>query len=364
MKLNELTGYLEKIAPLSLQESYDNAGLLVGDPEQETGKALICLDVTMDVLEEALEGGFDLIISHHPLIFGGIKQLCGRNETEKIIIAAIKNEIAIYAIHTNLDNVETGVNAMLCEKLGIRNTRILEAMSGKLNKLVTFSPADHAHRLREALFAAGAGHIGDYDSCTFNMEGYGTFRAGEDTDPYVGEKGKLHTEKETRIELIFPSYLQQDLIQALTDNHPYEEVAYDIYPLRNDFHQAGSGMIGTLEEAVDEQTFLRSLKEILGTGVIRHSALTGRKVSKVAVCGGTGSFLIGKAIAAGADVFITGDVKYHQFFEAEGRMIIADAGHFETEQFTKELIYRILNEKFPTFAHRISQCNTNAVHYL
>jgi dinuclear metal center YbgI/SA1388 family protein len=364
MKLNELTGYLEKIAPLSLQESYDNAGLLVGSPEQEVSKALICLDVTMGVLEEALEGGFDLIISHHPLIFGGIKRLCGRNETEKIIIAAIKNGIAIYAMHTNLDNVETGVNAMLCEKLGIRNARILQAMSGKLNKLVTFCPADHAHRLREALFTAGAGHIGNYDSCSFNMEGYGTFRAGEDAVPYVGEKGKSHTEKETRIELIFPAYLQQDLIQALTNNHPYEEVAYDIYPLGNDFQQAGSGMIGTLEEAVDEQTFMGYLKEVLGAGVIRHSALTGRKVSKVAVCGGAGSFLIGKAIAAGADVFITGDVKYHQFFEAEGRMIIADAGHFETEQFTKELISRILNEKFPTFAHRISQCNTNAVHYL
>jgi dinuclear metal center YbgI/SA1388 family protein len=317
----------------------------------------------MDVLDEAIRDGFGLIISHHPLIFSGLKKINGKDETEKIVLKAIKNDIAIYAIHTNLDNVSHGVNAMLCKKLGINKPRILQPLSSVLNKLVTFCPKIHAGRVRDALFAAGAGHIGNYGNCSFNMEGYGTFRAGEDADPFVGEKGKLHHEDETRIEVIFPAYLLGKLLAALKESHPYEEVAYDIYPLQNTLEQAGAGMIGTLDEAVDEKSFLEMLKKTLGTGAVRHSKLLGKKIKNVAVCGGSGSFLIGKAMAAGADIFVTGDVKYHQFFEAEGKMIIADAGHYETEQFTKDLIYNILIEKFPTFALRISQHNTNAVHY-
>jgi len=364
MKINELTSYLETLAPVSLQEPYDNSGLLIGDAGAGINNALICLDLTMEVLDEAISEGYDLIISHHPLIFSGLKRLTGRSETERIVIKAIKHDIAVYAIHTNLDNVHRGVNAMLCEKLGIQDAVILQPLSEKLNKLVTFCPHEHAEKVRGALFSAGAGHIGNYDNCSFNLDGYGTFRAGEGTDPFVGKEGELHTENETRIEVIFPDHLHSDLLKALKESHPYEEVACDIYPLKNEYLHAGAGMIGLLEKPMTEQAFMVMLKKTLGTGVIRHSAFCERKISKVALCGGSGSFLIGRAVASGADVFVTSDVKYHQFFEAEGKMVIADAGHFETEQFTKELIYNILNEKFPTFALRISQVNTNAVHYL
>ncbi len=364
MKIKDIISGLEEIAPLALQESYDNSGLLIGERDHDISKALICLDITMEVIDEAIEGGFGLVISHHPLIFSGMKRLTGSNETERIVIKAVKHDVAVYAMHTNLDNVHGGVNAMLCEKLGIGNPSVLRPMNGKLNKLVTFCPLEQADKLREALFNAGAGHIGNYDNCSYNLDGYGTFRAGEGTNPFVGEHGKLHREEETRIEVIFPEYIMGTLLKALQTAHPYEEVAYDIYPLKNDLMQAGAGMVGKLKNPMDERSFLEMLKKTLGSGVIRHSPFTAKKISKVAVCGGSGSFLIRDAMAAGADAFVTGDMKYHQFFEPEGRMLIADAGHFETEQFTKELIYSILNEKFPTFAHRISQINTNAVHYL
>jgi len=363
MKIKEISAYLENMAPAGLKESYDNVGLLIGDPETEVNQAIICLDLTEELMDEAVNSGCNLIISHHPLIFAGLKKITGRNATERLVIKAIKEGIAVYAIHTNLDNVSLGVNAALCSKLGIQNPSILQPMADKLSKLATYCPDDQVEKVRSALFEAGAGHIGNYDSCSYNLEGYGTFRAGDHTEPYVGEKGKLHTEKEVRIEVIFPDHLQDILIRSLINSHPYEEVAYDIYPLKNKFNDAGAGMIGVLEEAVEAKGYLKKIKEVLGAGVIRHSSLTGKKISKVAVCGGSGSFLIARAISEGADIFITGDIKYHQFFEAEKKIIIADAGHYETEQFTKELLYNILIEKFPTFALRISQTNTNAVHY-
>lgn len=363
MKINSITTHFQEIAPSALKESYDNVGLLIGNPDEDISSALICLDVTDEVMDEAVKHGCDLIISHHPLIFGGLSKITGRNAAERLVVRAIRENIAVYAVHTNLDNMLNGVNAMLCKKLGLSNTGILQALEGKLNKLVTFCPGDHADKVREALFNAGGGHIGNYDSCSYNLEGYGTFRGGENTNPFVGEKGKLHRENETRIEVIFPEYLRSKLLAALRQSHPYEEVAFDIYPLMNVFEQAGAGMIGVLDQEMGEEEFMLHVKNILGTKVIRHSALTGRRVRSVAVCGGSGAFLIGKAMAAGADVFITADMKYHQFFDADGRMLIADAGHYETEQFTKELLYNVLNEKFPTFALRISHCNTNAVHY-
>lgn len=364
MKLSQIIEQLENFAHSSLQEDYDNSGLQVGDYEREVNKALICLDLTMEVLDEAISEGAGMIISHHPLIFGGLKSLTGRTETERIVMKAIKSEIAIYAIHTNLDNAFLGVNAMLAEKLGIGELEILQPMKGRLLKLATFCPKEHADKVREALFLAGAGHIGNYDACSYNVEGYGTFRAGENSDPFVGERGELHKEQETRIEVIFPDYIQTSLLKSLKESHPYEEVAYDIYPLRNEYDRSGAGMIGFLKDDMEEITFLQMLKRTLGTDCIRHSSLRGKKIRRVAICGGSGSFLISRARAMGADIFVTGDIKYHQFFEGDQDMMIADAGHYETEQFTKELIYNIINEKFPTFALRISQSNTNAVHYL
>jgi len=364
MKIKEMIRPLEEMAPISLQESYDNSGLLIGSPEDEINGVLISLDLTDKVIEEAIMKKCNLIISHHPLIFSGLKRINGKNATERIVKKAIKNDIGIYAIHTNLDNVDSGINKILCNKLGLINCRILSPKKDLLGKLVTFCPADHADKVRQALFDAGAGNIGNYDSCSFNIAGTGSFKGSSDTNPFVGEKGQLHYENEIRIETIYPVYLEEKVIQALLSAHPYEEVAYDLYKLENKFNRTGAGMIGELKENMTEIGFLNFIKTITASACIRHSGLTGNNIRKVAVCGGSGRFLIRDAMKAGADIFITGDVKYHDFFEAENKMLIADIGHFESEQFAKELIYNVLNKNFPTFAVLISENNTNSVNYL
>jgi len=364
MKLSELTSYIESIAPLSFQESYDNAGLLIGSPSDEVSNALICLDITEAVLDEAIAGEFQLIIAHHPLIFSGLKKLNGKTEVEKCVLKAIKNDIAIYAAHTNLDSVQGGVNSKICDKLKLKKCKILAPAKGQLKKLVTFIPEAQADDVRRAVFNAGAGHIGNYDSCGYSMDGEGSFRGNEQTNPFVGEKGQLHIEKEVRFETIFPSHLQTKVITALLNSHPYEEVAYDIYSLDNDLATVGAGMLGELEEPISEIDFLNLVKEQFQCKVIRHSPLRGKTIKKVAVCGGSGSFLIRQAIGSGADIFITGDMKYHQFFEAEGKIVIADIGHFESEQYTKEVFYELLTKKFPKFAVRLSEVDTNPINYL
>ncbi len=363
MKLSDIIRYLESEVSILLQEDYDNSGLICGNPEKEIDSALVCVDVTQDVLYEAIENDISLIVSHHPLIFSGIKKLSGRSYVERILINAIKNDIAIYCMHTNLDNVIGGVNHYLARAIGLEKCRILSPMKGLLRKLVTFCPVDHADKVREALFEAGAGHIGNYDSCSYNLTGKGTFKAGDHSDPYVGEKGKIHFEEEVRIETIYPVYKEQEIIVSLIRAHPYEEVAYDLYPLENIFDQTGAGMLGYLNIEMDDKAFLKYLKGKLDLHVIRHSQLFGKTISKVAICGGSGSFLIKKAIASGADAFITGDLKYHQFFDAEERIVLIDIGHYESEKYTKELIFDLIKKKFPKFAVQISEINTNAVHY-
>ncbi len=364
MKLTEIIKELESIAPLSLQEDYDNAGLILGKNNADVKKALICLDLTDQTLEEAIDTNCDLIITHHPIIFKGLKKLNGKTLVERIVIKALKHDICIYAIHTNLDNVISGVNGMIAEKLSLKNVRILQPKNKQLRKLTTFCPLDRSSEVREALFAAGAGSIGDYDSCSFNMEGTGTFRASDSANPYIGEKGKLHYEKEDRIEVIYPVYKEREVLKQLLTSHPYEEVAYDIYPLENELKGIGAGIIGDLEENMSEKEFLMKLKSVFNTPTIRHTAFLNKKVKKIAVCGGSGSFLISKVKSVGADVFITGDIKYHDFFEADREILLADIGHYESEQFTKELIYNILIKKFPTFALRISEKEVNPVRYL
>ena len=364
MILSVITSYLNSTIPLSLQESYDNCGLLVGNPESDIKGALICLDITAEVLVEAIEKNCNLVISHHPLIFTGIKRVTGKRESEELVIRAIKENIAIFALHTNLDNHFDGVNRQLCSKLGILNPEILRPMTGILRKLVTFCPVSHAVQVRQAIFDAGAGQIGNYDNCSYNLHGEGTFRALEGANPFVGEVGKLHNETEVRIETIFPGYLENAVLTSLKNTHPYEEVAYDIYPLANKHNRIGAGMIGTLPEAMDAEKFLIHIKEILQVGCIRHTNLKNKKVHRIAVCGGSGSFLINDAIFCNADIYITGDIKYHDFFIPGNQMILADVGHFESEQFTKELIYTLLKKKFTTFALFISGANTNPVNYL
>jgi dinuclear metal center YbgI/SA1388 family protein len=363
LKIKELINYLEEICPLNYQESYDNCGLLSGDKEIEITGALLCLDSTEEVLKEAVKLKCNLVIAHHPILFSGIKKITGKTYSERAIIYAIKHDLCIYAMHTNLDNIKLGVNNKIAQKIGLTNLSILSPKNDLLRKLVTFCPTHKADEVRTALFTSGAGKIGDYDECSFNAPGTGTFKAGKNTNPYVGTKGKRHYEKEERIEVLYPAHIGNKLIQALIKAHPYEAAAYDIYPLQVPHPQVGSGMIGELEKPLNEKDFLSLLKKNMKLSSIRYTPFTGKKVKKVAICGGSGSFLLPEAIHSGADAFVTADFKYHQFFDAEGKIVIADIGHYESEQFTPEIVLDILKEKFTTFAALISKTNTNPVNY-
>lgn len=365
IRIKDVMGYLEEWAPKGLQESYDNSGLIVGDAGQQVSGALICLDSIEEVIDEAIRLGCNLVIAHHPIVFSGLKSITGRTYIERTIIKAIKNDVAIYAIHTNLDNVATGVNKEIADRIGLEKVSILSPKNEQLTKLVVFVPQDDAPGVREAMFKAGAGQIGDYDQCSFNTEGVGTFRAGDETNPHVGEKGQQHHEQEIRVETIVPNYRLRPVLSQMIEAHPYEEVAYDLYPLKNSLNTIGSGMIGDLPAEEDMMDFLVRVKFLFGAGTIRHTAIPEKnKVKRVAVCGGSGSFLLGAAKAGKADVFITSDYKYHQFFDADGAIVIADIGHFESEQFTIELIGQKLTEKFTTFAVHFTEVDTNPVNYL
>ncbi len=363
MKLHQILESLQEWAPFSYQDSYDNSGLLVGSANAEIHKTLISLDITEEVMQEAVKGGFDLIISHHPIIFQGFKSLTGKTPEEKIVIAAIKNNIAIIAMHTNLDNISEGVSYKLSQVLGLQNQQILSPKKDLLRKLVVFIPNSHLDSVRQAVFNAGAGKIGHYDQCSFGSEGVGTFRAGENTQAFVGKKMEFHQEKEVRFESVFPVQLERKVIKALLNTHPYEEVAYDIFTLNNSHSKVGAGIIAEMPEAISETAFLKLLKNKVNPFQIRHTAFREKKIKKVALCGGSGSFLIDTAKAANADIFITGDVKYHDFFKATKHMIIADVGHYESEQFTKELIHDFLIKKFTNFAVQISEHQTNPIKY-
>ncbi len=364
MIVGDITGYLESLAPAGYQESYDNAGLITGRHDLAIDSALITLDVTEEVIDEAISKGCRLIISHHPVLFRPIKRLTGNSYVERCLIKAIKNDIAIFASHTNLDNILGGVNSKIGEKIGLKNLKVLSPSGDLLVKLVTFIPLNHLEKVQDAIFTAGAGHIGKYDRCSYQVSGNGTFRADAEANPYVGEKGEFHVEKEVRFETIIPVHLKDRVVKAMIEAHPYEEVAYDLYPLQNSMPGVGSGMVGELDEPQEESSFLSRLMEIFDCKVIRHTHLTGKPILRVAVCGGAGSFLLPNAIAAGADVFITADLKYHDFFDSENRIVIADIGHYESEQFTKDLFYELLMKKFPKFAIRLSGIKTNPISYL
>ena len=355
---------IELHAPLSLQEDYDNAGVQIGDVNQQSTGVLLCLDITEDVVDEAINAGFNLIISHHPLAFKPFKSLTGKNYIERCMLKACKNDIVIYSAHTNLDNAVGGVNYKLAEMFGLEEVRILSPRKNSLTKLVTFVPEDSAETLRKALFKAGAGHIGNYSSCSFNAEGNGTFLSTENCNPYRGEIGQLHTEKEVRIETIFPSYLKSAVISSLLSAHPYEEPAFDLYNLENVWKQAGSGIIGNLPEWEDELIFLQRIKDVLNIEYLKHSQLTGRKLRTVAICGGGGAFLTNDAIASGADIFITGEAKYNNFLDVENKILLAVIGHYESEICTKDIFFNIISKKFPTFAVQNSIVNSNPIKYL
>lgn len=363
MVLKEILSALEQLAPKSFQEGYDNSGLIVGSSETEVNKVLFCLDSTEAVVDEAIGKGAELIVAHHPIVFSGLKSLTGNNYIERTILKAIKNDIAIYAIHTNLDNVSAGVNKELANRIGLENTQILSPKGGLMKKLVFFCPTANAEKVRSAIFEAGAGHIGEYDCCAFQFEGEGSFRASENANPHVGEKGKVHFEKELRIETVVPNHIEKKVVQAMIAAHPYEEVAYDLYDLAMPWNSVGSGMWGKLPQAMQSSDFLSLLKEKLNVSCIRHTELIKDKVETVALCGGSGSFLLQAAKAVKADVLVTADFKYHQFFDAEEEIIIADVGHYESEQFTPHLLSRYVKDKFGELECVITEVNTNPVKY-
>jgi dinuclear metal center YbgI/SA1388 family protein len=362
MQIADIIRFLETLAPPSLQEGYDNAGLLTGSPGWECTGVLVSLDATEEVVQDAKTNGINLIVAHHPIVFSGLKRITGKNYVERAVIASIKHDIAIYAIHTNLDNILTGVTGRMAEKLGLINCRILQPKTGLLKKLFSFVPISHAEFVRAAIFEAGGGHIGKYSECSFNAHGKGTFKASEGSKPFVGEIGHRHEEEEIKIEVIFPAWMEQAILTAMIKAHPYEEVAYDVVRLENAYESTGAGLIGDLPTGISPVEFLQLLQNQFHLQVIRHTKRE-KPIHKVALCGGAGSFLTKAAMAAGADAYVTADVKYHEFFDAENRLLLADIGHWESEQFTIDLLAEHLSGKFPTFAVLKTGVKTNPVEY-
>lgn len=361
--VREVNNYLENWASLSYQESYDNAGLLVGNPNQVVTGILVALDCTEEIIMEAVEKGCNMVIAHHPIVFKGLKKITGKNYVERAVIIAIKNDVALYASHTNLDHVTPGVNHKIAEKLGLQSVKILSPKKQLLMKLVTFVPINHTQKVLDAIYEAGAGQIGEYKNCSFQVGGTGTFTPTGKANPSIGELYKTEKVNENRIEVILPAHLESGVLQALRLAHPYEEVAYYLTALSNENQEVGAGVIGELPEALGESEWLAYLKNRMEVSVIRHTRLLGKPIQKVAVCGGAGGFLLGDAIRKGADVFVTADYKYHEFFDADGQIIICDIGHYESEVFTKELIHNRLSEKFTNFAVLNSELITNPVGY-
>ncbi len=363
MKLKDLCSYLDSAVPLSFQEGYDNSGLQVGSPEKEIYSAIITLDVTEEVIAEAIAKKCDIIVSHHPLIFHGIKNLTGQSFTERILFESVKHDIAVYSSHTNLDAFSNGVSRKMAEKLGLEDISVLSPLEKRLLKLITYIPESHLEEVRSALFEAGAGVIGNYDYCGFAAPGTGSFRGNEMTNPFRGKKGKIHFEKEIRFETVLYSHLRDKVIKALLDVHPYEEVAYDLYTLENRNIQTGLGCVGSFHDPLSEKDFLKLVSSVFDAKGIRYSKPTGKPVKKVALCGGSGASLLSNAISSGADVYLTADIKYHDFFNAGNKILLVDTGHFESEKFSAEILKDLINKKFPKFAVRFSETNTNPINY-
>ena len=364
MKIREIIALLEEMAPLSYAEDFDNVGLLTGNNNDEATGVLVCHDALENVIDEAIAKKCNMVVCFHPILFSGLKKITGKSYVERAVIKAIKNDIAIYAVHTALDNHRQGVNKIFCDALGLKNTKILVPKENYIKKLITFTIPENVEKLRTALFDAGAGSIGNYENCSFSSQGLGTYQGNEFSNPEIGEPGEFVEAREIKIEVTFEKHLESRILKALFTNHVYEEVAYEIYNLQNAHQNIGLGMVGELEHPMDEKAFLEFVKDKMKAEGIRHSDFTGKLVKKIAVLGGSGSFAIKNAISAGADAYLTADLKYHQFYEAEGKLLLADIGHFESERYTKNYIVDYLTKKIPNFAIILSEENTNPVKYL
>ena len=364
MKIKEVFSALERFAPLPLQDGFDNAGLQIGLTDVEATGALLCLDVTESVIDQAIDLGYNIVISHHPLLFKGLKSITGKDYIEHCIIKAIKNDIVIYSAHTNLDNAYGGVNHQIADKIGLQSITALQPQENSLLKLVTFVPTDYLDTVRTALLDAGCGHIGNYDSCSFSASGEGSYRALEGANPFLGSVNKLHYEMEARLETILPSYKKSQVLKALLASHPYEEPAFEFYSLLNNNSQVGSGIVGELVIPEKDIDFLERVKKQFGVACLKHNATSDKMIRRVAICGGSGAFLIPQALGSGADAFITGEIKYHDYFGHDNKILLVDIGHYESEQFTAELFYSILHNEFPDLSIQITNINTNPIKYL
>jgi dinuclear metal center YbgI/SA1388 family protein len=362
--IREIVDYLQELAPPRLQENYDNSGVVVGDIGQGCTGILVCLDSIESVIDEAIEKGCNLVIAHHPIVFSGLKSLTGKTYIERVVLKAIKNDIVIFSIHTNLDNVIEGVNGVMAKVLGLKNVSVLAPKTAVLRKLSVFVPITHSEEVKSALFKAGAGHIGNYSECSFTVEGKGTFKAEKEANPYVGQLNERHTEAECKIEVVLPFYKEGQVIEALLKAHPYEEVAYDLFDLRNVSTQIGAGIVGELEQEIELNEFLQHIKRTFSVSMLRYTAIEQKKVKRIAYCGGSGSFLISESIQKKADIFITADVKYHQFFDAENKLCLVDIGHYESEFLIIKFLVDKLKEKFTTFAVLLTNVNTNPINFL
>lgn len=363
MKIKDTLAILEDMAPLGYAESFDNVGLLVGDANNNLTGVLVCHDALEEVIDEAISKKCNLVVCFHPILFSGLKKITGKNYVEKAIIKAIKNDVAIYAVHTALDNHKNGVNKIFCDALGIKDSKVLIPKQNYIKKLVTYTIPENVVTLRNALFEAGAGQIGNYEDCSFNSHGIGTYMGNEDSSPEIGERFEFVEAPEIKIEVTFERHLESKILKALFSNHVYEEIAYEIYNLENEHQNIGLGRVGWLEKELSEAEFLQLIREKLDCKGIRHSNLLGKPIKKIAVLGGSGSYAIKNAINSGADAYVTSDLKYHQFYEAENSILLADIGHFESERFTKNYIVDYLKEKITNFAIILSQENTNPVKY-
>ncbi len=363
VKIKDIANALEMFAPLPLQDDFDNAGLQIGLPEAEVAGVLLCLDVTEAIVDEAIASGCNLIVSHHPVIFRPLKRITGKNYIERLIIKSLANGVAIYSAHTNIDNAPQGINRRLAQMLGLNNVRILQPKEDSLLKLAVYVPVSHADTVREALFAAGCGDIGNYASCSYNVNGFGTFKAGDGCSPFCGTVGELHREEEVRIETVLPAYMKDRAVSAILKSHPYEEPAYDIYPLKNSWDSVGTGIIGELPEERDALEFLGLVKERLGVGCLRHTPLNGKKIKKVALCSGAGGSFAPAAMASGAGLYITGEARYHDLFNYDG-MAVAVVGHYESEICVMDIFGELLASSFPALKVVKTAINANPVNYL
>ncbi len=333
-RLTDVIGFLNQLCPPDLAEDWDNVGLQVGDPAAEINKILVCLDAEEIAIQEAHRQGAQLIISHHPLIFRPIKHLSPTDMTGRVLYQAIKQDIAVVSAHTNLDRAADGLNDWLAERLGVIDPVPLESpTTGHFYKLVVYVPLGHEIEVRDAVFSAGAGHIGAYDRVSFSSRGAGTFRGGQGTQPFIGTPGSLEATEEVRLEIVVPASILNKSVSRMLKAHPYEEVAYDLLPLANERLKVGLGRVGQLEKSLSLRQFAEQVKEKLQISALKLVGDLEQQIDRVAVCGGTGMSMFSAAVRHGADCLLTADIKFHEAQRARAAGVtLIDAGHFATEQ--------------------------------